>query len=83
MCRIDTMQELLYYKAGGILQYVFNNIYAPGAAQLQNQRSIRFTTEAPINYVSSLSATKFLFMAKRILLSGCFLNQSNNFQTLL
>lgn len=37
------------------IQYVFNNIYATGAAQLQNQRSIRFTTEAPINYVSSLS----------------------------
>ncbi len=37
------------------IQYAFNNTYAPGAAQLQNQRSIRFTTESPINYVSSLS----------------------------
>ena len=37
------------------IQYVFNNIYVSGAAQLQNQRSIRFTTEAPTNYVSSLS----------------------------
>ena len=38
------------------IQYVFNNIYASGAAQLQNQRSIRFTTESPSNYVSSLLA---------------------------
>ena len=27
-----------------------------GAAQVQNERSIRFTTESPINYVSSLSS---------------------------
>ena len=38
------------------IQYVFNNIYASGAAQLQNQRSIRFTTESPSNYVPSLLA---------------------------
>ena len=25
-CRIDTMRELDYYKAGGILQYVLNSI---------------------------------------------------------
>ena len=25
-CRIDTMKELEYYKAGGILQYVLNTI---------------------------------------------------------
>ena len=25
-CRIDTMKELDYYKAGGILQYVLNSI---------------------------------------------------------
>ena len=25
-CRIDTMKELEYYKAGGILQYVLNSI---------------------------------------------------------
>ena len=37
------------------LQYVFNNVYAPGAALLENQRTIRFTTEAPINYVAPLS----------------------------
>ena len=38
------------------IQYAFNNTYAPGAAQVQNERSIRFTTESPINYVSSLSS---------------------------
>ena len=38
------------------IQYVFNNIYAPGAAQIQNQSSIRFTTESPSNYVSSVLA---------------------------
>ena len=26
ICRIDTMKELEYYKAGGILQYVLNSI---------------------------------------------------------
>ena len=26
LCRIDTLKELEYYKAGGILQYVLNNI---------------------------------------------------------
>ena len=37
------------------LQYVFNNVYAPGAAPLENERIIRFTTEAPVNYVAPLS----------------------------
>ncbi len=37
------------------LQYVFNNVYAPGAAILENERIIRFTTEAPDNYVAPLS----------------------------
>ena len=36
------------------IQYVFNNVYAPGAAPLVNERVIRFTTEAPSNYVASL-----------------------------
>ena len=36
------------------LQYVFNNVYASGAAPLENERAIRFTTEAPSNYVESL-----------------------------
>jgi len=36
------------------IQYVFNNVYAPGAAPLENERVIRFTTEAPSNYVASL-----------------------------
>jgi hypothetical protein len=36
------------------LQYVFNNVYAPGAAPLANERVIRFTTEAPDNYVAPL-----------------------------
>ena len=37
------------------LQYVFNNVYAPGAAPLQNERIIRFTTDSPENYVAPLS----------------------------
>ena len=37
------------------LQYVFNNVYAPGAAPLANERAIRFTTESPSNYVESLA----------------------------
>ena len=36
------------------LQYVFNNVYAPGAAPLENERAIRFSTEAPSNYIESL-----------------------------
>ena len=36
------------------LQYVFNNVYAPGAAPLVDGRSIRFTTEAPNYYVEPL-----------------------------
>ena len=37
------------------IQYVFNNVYSPGAAPLANERVIRFTTEAPDNYVASLT----------------------------
>lgn len=37
------------------LQYVFNNVYVPGAAPLANERAIRFTTEAPDNYVAPLA----------------------------
>ena len=36
------------------IQYVFNNGYAPGAAELSNERAIRFTTVAPANYVAPL-----------------------------
>ena len=36
------------------IQYVFNNGYAPGAATLENERAIRFTTAAPNNYVAPL-----------------------------
>ena len=36
------------------IQYVFNNVYAPGAAPLEDERAIRFTTESPSNYVASL-----------------------------
>tara|TARA_B100001989_G_C24488737_1_gene438366 strand:- start:438 stop:1193 length:756 start_codon:yes stop_codon:yes gene_type:complete len=36
------------------LQYVFNNVYSDGAATLENGRAIRFTTEAPSNYVGTL-----------------------------
>jgi hypothetical protein len=37
------------------LQYAFNNVYASGAAPLENGRSIRFTTSSPANYISELS----------------------------
>ena len=37
------------------LQYVFNNVYSPGAAPLENGRIIRFTTDAPENYVAPLN----------------------------
>ena len=36
------------------IQYVFNNDYAPGAAELAQERAIRFTTEAPANYAAPL-----------------------------
>ncbi len=39
---------------GDGLQYVFNNVYSNGAAPLENERAIRFTTEAPSNYVGLL-----------------------------
>ena len=42
------------------LQYVFNNVYASGAAPLANERIIRFTTSSPENYVSSLKTQKQL-----------------------
>ena len=36
------------------LSIIFNNNYAPGAAELVNGRAIRFTTENPDSYVSPL-----------------------------
>ena len=36
------------------VQYVFNNVYAAGAAPLSDERAIRFTTQAPDNYVGPL-----------------------------
>ena len=49
------------------LQYAFNNVYAPGAAILEDQRAIRFTTEAPINYVAPLSIEdKLIFDSYRL-----------------
>ena len=36
------------------LQYVFNNVYSPGAAPLSDGLAIRFTTESPDNYVGPL-----------------------------
>jgi len=42
------------------IQYVFNNVYAPGAAQLVNNRAIRFTTEAPENYISPLKVDEIM-----------------------
>lgn len=43
------------------LQYVFNNVYASGAAPLENERVIRFTTEAPNNYVAPLSVDQISY----------------------
>jgi len=40
------------------LQVLFNNTYALGAAALDSGRVIRFTTEAPHNYVPSLAVEK-------------------------
>ena len=42
------------------LQYVFNNVYAAGAAPLEDERAIRFTTEAPENYVAPLAVDEDL-----------------------
>ena len=36
------------------VQYVFNNVYAAGAVPLSGERAIRFTTQAPDNYVGPL-----------------------------
>lgn len=36
------------------IQYVYNRIYAPGAAELTAGRAIRFTTNSPADYYSSL-----------------------------
>ena len=44
------------------LQYVFNNVYAPGAAVLENERIIRFTTDAPDNYIAPLSTQEVLIL---------------------
>ena len=38
------------------IQYLFNQVYAPGAADVANERAIRFTTEAPANYVAPLGS---------------------------
>jgi len=38
------------------IQYVFNNNYIDGAAELANGLAIRFTTEAPENYVAPLGS---------------------------
>ena len=37
------------------LQYAFNNVYASGAALLEDGRAIRFSTNSPDNYISELS----------------------------
>ena len=42
-------------------QYSFNNMYAPGAAPLEDNRIIRFTTEAPEFYVASLDIENLSF----------------------
>ncbi|MBI90221.1 MAG: hypothetical protein CMG60_09055 [Candidatus Marinimicrobia bacterium] len=43
------------------LQYVFNNVYTPGAAPLSDERAIRFTVEAPENYVAPLSVESKIY----------------------
>ena len=43
------------------LQYVFNNVYAPGAAPLANGRAIRFSTEAPNYYIEPLAMDKKIY----------------------
>jgi hypothetical protein len=58
------------------LQYVFNNVYASGAAPLANERVIRFTTEAPSNYVQSL-ATGDDLIPTDFLLSPAYPNPFN------
>jgi hypothetical protein len=42
------------------LQYVFNNVYSPGAAPLEDGRAIRFSTNSPDNYISELSLENIL-----------------------
>ena len=44
------------------LQYVFNNVYSPGAAPLENERAIRFTTQAPDNYVAPLNVSNGIIL---------------------
>jgi hypothetical protein len=58
------------------LQYVFNNVYAPGAAILENERVIRFTTEAPINYVAPLAVDGEL-IPNEFILSPAYPNPFN------
>ena len=58
------------------LQYVFNNVYAPGAAPLSNERAIRFTTESPSNYVESL-ANEDNIILNDFLLSSAYPNPFN------
>ena len=57
-------------------QYVFNNVYAPGASPLQSERIIRFTTQAPDNYISSLDIDKKV-IADQFELSPAFPNPFN------
>ncbi len=60
---IDNVDVTKNYSTVGIespdkndgLQITFNNTYTSGAAELDSGRVIRFTTEAPENYVPSLS----------------------------
>ena len=43
------------------LQYAFNNVYAPGAAPLEDNRIIRFTTESPENFIAALEVENLTF----------------------
>ena len=58
------------------LQYVFNNVYSPGAAPLSDGLAIRFTTESPDNYVGPLNVDDN-YILDRFYLSKAYPNPFN------
>ncbi len=58
------------------LQYLFNNIYAPGATPLVDGLVIRFTTEEPAHYVAPLEVDD-VFQADRFTLLPAYPNPFN------
>ena len=59
------------------LQYVFNNVYALGAAPLANERVIRFSTQAPDNYVAPLAVVDGELNPNEFSLSPAYPNPFN------